>query len=192
MTRMTGLTRREFLDFVARQSAAASIAASALLVACRSTADRRSALGLDANATKTLIALIDEIVPAVSGMPAASQVGTLAYFELLAGTESKLAETVQATVRGVEALGRERFANGLSLIRPEQRRVAVSAFSEANPALFAQIRNYVYEGYYLDPRVWELLGYEPHPTGSGGPKMASFDAALLSRVRAMPIRYRKV
>ena len=60
---MKALTRREFLELAATRSVAAGIAANALLSACRSTADRPSALGLDTSATKTLIAFIDEIIP---------------------------------------------------------------------------------------------------------------------------------
>ena len=189
---MASLTRREFLDLVARQSTAASIAATGVLSACRSTADRRSALGLGPDATGTLIALIDEIIPAASGMPAASQVGTLAYWELLAGVEAELVTVVETAIRRVDAASREQFGRPFAETRSNDRRAAVSAFSEADAALFAQLRNYIYEGYYLDPLVWERLEYEPFPTGSGGPKMAPFDAALLTRVRAMPRRYREV
>lgn len=61
---MRHLTRREFLEFTARQSVGASLAANVLLASCMPTADQSSALGLNASETATLIALIDEIIPA--------------------------------------------------------------------------------------------------------------------------------
>lgn len=188
---MTCLTRREFLELAATRSVVASIAANALLSGCRSTADRRSALGLDANETKTLIALIDEIIPAAEGMPAASEAGTLAYFELLSATEPSLGEMVRAVVRRADDLSRGRTQKILFLAAPGERRVIASALAQSDEARFAGIRDYVYEGYYLQPRVWAAMGYEPYPTHSGGPEMTPFDSALLNRVRAMTIRYRK-
>ena len=189
---MGSLSRREFLELAARQSVSASIAATAVLSACRSTADQSSALGLDGRSTKTLIALIDEIIPASGDMPAASEVGTLAYFELLAPADPQLALTLQTTVRGADALSRKRFGKGLTSTATTQRGEVLSALAEADKVEFGRLRNYVYEAYYLQPRVWKLLGYDPYPTSSAGPHMAPFDPALLRRVRALPRLYRKV
>jgi len=184
------LTRREFLELAARQSLGASIAAMAALSACGPTATLKSTLGLDARHTESLIALIDQIIPADASMPAASQAGTLAYFELLAASEPALADSVQAAVRAADALSRERFSTDLSGLAEARRTAVITAFEKTDPALFARVRDYVYEGYYLQPKVWNLIGYEPFPTGSGGPHMAPFDPALLQRVRAMASRYK--
>jgi len=177
---MTPLTRRAFLQLAAEQSVTASVAVTALLAACRSTAGHPSALGLDRGSTKTLIRLIDEVIPASDGMPAASQAGTLAYLELLAETDPGLTETVHAVVRTAQALTHSAGAT------------VASKLMEADPTGFARLRTYVYEGYYLQPQVWKLLGYEPYPTSAPGPSMAPFSTALLERVRAMPRRYRAV
>jgi len=185
---MALLSRREFLHLIAVRSAAASFAAGTLLSACDS-GERPSALGLGADATQTLIALVDEIIPPTDGMPAASQVGTLAYFELLATSETKLVSTVQTAIRTVDAISEQQSGRHFAQTPSSDRRAVVSALASADSALFLQLRNLVYEGYYLDPQVWERLAYEPYPTGSGGPKMTSFDQALLTRVRAMPKRY---
>ena len=174
------LSRRAFLELAAEQSLTASLAASALLAACRSTADRVSALGLDRRSMKTLISLIDEIIPASDGMPAASQAGTLAYFELLAPTDPGLSETIQGALHA---------ATGLA---PARGTTLAAQLAESDPALFARLQTYVYEGYYLQPQVWELLDYEPYPTSAQGPAMAPFDSMLLQRIRAMPRRYRIV
>jgi hypothetical protein len=176
---MTSLTRRAFLELAAEQSLAASLAATTLLAACRATADRPSALALDRRSTKMLLVLIDEIIPASDGMPAASRAGTLAYFELLAGTDPGLPETVHRALRAANAL-----APGSTTI--------AAKLAETDPALFTRLRTYVYEGYYLQPQVWSLLGYEPYPTGAPGPSMAPFTPTLLQRIRAMPRRYRTV
>jgi hypothetical protein len=177
---MTPLTRRAFLELAAKQSLAASLAATSLLAACRSTAEQASALGLDRSSTKTLIALMDEIIPASDAMPAASQAGTLAYFELLATADSGLPETIQGALRAVNAPS---SSAGTTI---------AAGLEKSDRPLFARLRTYVYEGYYLQPQIWKQLGYQPYPTSGPGPVMAPFRPALLDRVKAMPKRYRTV
>ena len=191
---MKQLTRREFLEIAARQSVTASIAASALLESsCLRSPESASALGLDAGATEALIAMVDEIIPAADGMPAASQAGTLTYFELLAASEKALAETVRASVRTANALSQERFGGRFASVSREQRVEILSAFEKGgDAALFGKLRNYVYEAYYLQPRVWALIGYDPYPTNAPGPHMEPFDQALLNRVRTMSPLFKEV
>jgi hypothetical protein len=189
---MPSLTRREFLDLAARQSAGASLAASFLLASCRSGDAGPSALGLDRPSTQDLIALLDEIIPASDGMAAASEAGTLPYFELLAASEPKLARTVSESLSTVGALAADRHGKRFAALPRDRRRETVAAFAQASPDLFGALRTYVYEGYYLQPRVWGLLGYEPYPTNGPGPSMASFDPATLDRVRSMRRLWREV
>jgi hypothetical protein len=141
---------------------------------------------------RTLITLIDEIIPASGELPAASKAGTLAYFELLAGTDPGLSETLHAALRAANALAQARLGNELASIRSSARTTIVAAFAETDPVLFARLQTYVYEGYYLQPGIWKLLGYEPYPTNSRGPSMAPFSPSMLQRIRAMPRRYRAV
>jgi hypothetical protein len=189
---MARLTRRAFLELAAEQSLTASLAATALLAACRSTADRSSALGLDSRSMRTLITLIDEIIPASGEMPGASQAGTLAYFELLAGTDPSLSQTLHAALRSANALAQARFGKELTSIPSTSRTTIVAALAQSEVSVFAGFRTYVYEGYYLQPEIWKLLGYEPYPTTSQGPSMAPFSPSMLERIRAMPRRYRAV
>ena len=191
---MKQLTRREFLEIAARRSVTAGIAAGVLLESsCLRSPEDTSALGLDSSGTETLIAVIDEIIPAADGMPAASEAGTLPYFELLAASESALPETVQASLRIANAHSQERFGESFGSISREQRGEILSAFeTSGDAALFLKLRNYVYEAYYLQPRVWALIGYDPHPTNAAGPQMEPLDQTLLNRVRALSPLYKEV
>lgn len=189
---MKRLSRREFLDLGARQSVGASIAAGFLLANCRPGEDRPSALGLDRQATDHLIVLLDELIPASDGMPAASEVGTLPYFELLATSEPKLAETVNRSLSTVGTLATDRYSERFAALSRDRRGQVVAAFAQSSPDLFGRLRTYAYEAYYLEPRVWRRLGYEPYPTGRAGPSMEPFDPAMLDRVRTMGQRWREV
>lgn len=186
------LTRREFLEWAATRSVGASLAAGVVMAACRPTADQSSALGLDPEGAETLVALIDEILPASGGMPAASQTGTVAYLELLAGEDPGVGEGVRAAVERVDDLAGQRYGNRLSALGAVDRTAAVTLLAESSPDEFDPLRDSVYEAYYLDPVVWRLLGYEPYPTGTAGPEMTPFDPALLARVRRGSYSYREV
>lgn len=191
---MKQLTRREFLEIAAQRSVMAGIAASVLLnSSCRRSPEDTSTLGLDAGGTETLIAVIDEIIPSADGMPAASEAGTLAYFELLAESEPALPQTLQAGLRTAGALSQEHFGENFSSISRDQRVEILSTFEKSgNADLFRTLRNYVYEAYYLQPRVWALIGYDPYPTNAAGPQMEPFDQTLLNRVRAMAPLFKEV
>ena len=180
------LTRREFLERAARQSVGARLAAVGLLAACRSTEDEPSPLDLSAADTERLILLIDEIIPSERDMPAASEAGTLAYFELLAQELPELRGTVRESLEAVESTAEEEVGRPFEALSTEDRHAVVRAFEAAAPALFDELRVRVFEGYYLQPRVWSLMGYAPHPTGEAGPSMEPFDPTLLDRVRRMP------
>ena len=146
----------------------------------------------------TLTAVIDEIIPAEEGMPSASEAGALRYFrQLAAGVPERLAppvpdlvQTLGGVLEAVEAGSRERFtARFLELSAPQ--RIAVLVVPVTLPP-FGAFSTLVYEAYYVQPTVWEIIGYEPFPTGEAGPRMEPFDDAALDRVRATPTLYREV
>lgn len=188
---MARLTRREFLEIAGRQSVATSMIGAFLLTSCRVAPGDFSALGVDRDGLGHFIALIDEIIPRTGGIPAASEVGTMPYLELLAESEPQLPITARESLRVLDALSAGQSARSIGELAPSARGELVARFAEASPELFARLRTYVYEGYYLQPAVWKELGYEPFPTLAPGPIMEPFDPALLNRVRAMPRLYRE-
>lgn len=189
---MGKLTRRQFLERAARQSVGAHVAAMALLAACRSTEDEPSPLDLDAADAERLIMLIDEIIPSDGDMPSAGEAGTLAYFELLSQELPELRTTVRESLGAVESIADEEAGRSFVALSVEGRQEVVRAFETASPALFDELRVRVYEAYYLQPRVWSVMGYLPYPTGEAGPSMEPFDPALLDRVSRMPPFFREV
>lgn len=58
--------------------------------------------------------------------------------------------------------------------------------------LFSSLRDYVYEAYYTQPRVWKLIGYEFYATNKSGPPMKAFDESPLAQVRKKPKLYKEV
>lgn len=194
-------TRRKFLraglasSVVVGAGAVSSIVPPKAQGRDRSTPQREKPTpsGLSPHARDVVRAAMDEIIPSGDGMPAASEVGCLEYLDRLARKESTIAKELEKSLSALEEVSRDRFKNSfLTLSRP-QRVEALKGLEKQKPAtLFANLRDYVYEAYYIQPRVWKLIGYEFYPTDQAGPRMKPFDESVLARVRKMPKFYREV
>jgi len=114
-------------------------------------------------------------------MPAASGAGTLAYLELLAGTEAQLVDTAEAAVVAADRFGREQVGKPFTSIAAPERVRVVTTLAEREKVLFKRLRDYVYEGYYLQPQVWARLGYGSSFTTGAGVNPTSTIGALALR-----------
>lgn len=134
-----------------------------------------------------LEAAMDEIIPAGDGMPAASEIGGVEYLERVAETDAKVTGEIKAALA---ALGRQ-SARPFHELDHEARVRALKKLEGQDPEQFGHLRDYVYESYYTQPRVWKLIGYEFYPTDHAGPRMEPFDESILEDVRKMPKLYRE-
>jgi hypothetical protein len=62
----------------------------------------------------------------------------------------------------------------------------LKSYEIENEALFTQLKNFVYESYYVNPEIWKRINYEFHSTGTAGPSMEPFDPSLLDRIKKTP------
>ncbi len=141
---------------------------------------------------KTLSSMMDEIIPHSDGMPAASEVGGVEYLQTLCRSLPGLRDDLKRSLAEVDELSRAHFGKSFrSLTKTEQIETLVK-LEKAKPKLFATLRDYTYEAYYIQPRVWKLIDYTFYPTNEGGPKMKPFDESVLAEVRRKPKFYREV
>jgi Gluconate 2-dehydrogenase subunit 3 len=135
---------------------------------------------------------MDELIPAGDGMPAASEVDSVNYLDDLAGENEQVAKELRASLNALEEVSNGHFKTSFLSLSRELRVKALITLEERNPNSFRDLRDYVYEAYYLQPRVRQLIGYEPHPTNGPGPMIQPFDESLLAAVRKKPKHYREV
>ena len=83
-------------------------------------------------------------------MPAASEVGGVAYLENLMVAEP-----------GIGHMLKECLVFLSSESARADRVAALKTLEVNSPASFALLRDSVYEAYYTQPQVWKLIGYEP-------------------------------
>jgi hypothetical protein len=134
-----------------------------------------------------LHAVMDEIIPAGDGMPAASEAGGVAYLERIAATDATVASDLR---NALAALGKC-CTEALNQLDHAGRVAALRKLEADDAVQFAHLRDYVYESYYTQPKVWKLIGYEFYPTDHPGPHMEPFDESILREVRNMPKLYRE-
>jgi Gluconate 2-dehydrogenase subunit 3 len=167
-------TRREFL--------AASAAAPLITIETRAAAPV-----FNEHDRAALHAAMDEIVPAVDGMPAASEIGGVEYLERIAAADANVAVEIRNALTALAKCS----AGDFQTLEHQPRVAALQKLESEAPLEFAHLRDYVYESYYTQPKVWKLIGYEFYPTDHPGPHMEPFDESILSDVRKRSKLYRE-
>lgn len=188
-------TRRKFLQTGLVGSLAVG-ARSALNTGAAALATEQkskvAAHGLSATHRATLRAAMDEIVPAVDDMPAASAVGGIEYVSRISREDAALRKSIVESLAGLDGLSKKLKAKPFTSLTRSQRVETLKAYERQSAARFVTLRDFTYEAYYTDPRVWKLIGYELHPTNEVGPRVKPFDESVLAQVKKMPRRYREV
>lgn len=165
-------TRREFL--------AASAAAPLIAIETRAAV-------FDERERAVLQAAMDEIIPSMDGMPAASDAGGVSYLERVAGADATVANEIRNALLALAKCSTDPFEQ----LAHEARVAALRKLESENSLEFAHLRDYVYESYYTQPKIWKLIGYEFYPTDHPGPDMQPFDESILADVRKRPKLYRE-
>jgi hypothetical protein len=190
-------SRRKFLETGLKSSVVASGARLAGFVPLSALATKPARAAAPAVFTgaerETLRAAMDEIVPAADAMPAASEVGGVEYLERVAGEDAEVRAQLRMSLTTLAELSKKEEGAPFSKLSRQQRVKMLRALEARKPAsLFATLRDFTYEAYYTNPRVWKLIGYEFHATNHAGPAMKPFDETVLANVRKRGKLYREV
>ena len=139
-----------------------------------------------------LKAAMDEIIPKSENMPSASQVGGIEYILSVIEEYPELIEGFRQVLTKLKEHSKAMAHAEFEKLDNQSRIETLKKFEQVQPDLFKVLKNFVYESYYINEKVWKLIGYEPYPTLSAGPEMEPFDERLLDRVKQLPVLYKKV
>ena len=157
------------------------------------TQEKLSTTDLDETARKSLQVAMDEIIPAVNGMPSASDIGGVEYLDRLARQNSEMRSDLLKSLAALEKASQRLYRTGFSSLGRRERIESLKKLENgANPEHFAHLRDFVYESYYTQPKIWKLIGYDHYSTDQSGPRMKPFDESVLSAVKKKPKLYREV
>jgi len=163
-----------------------------LPLACAKTKKSESDSDLDVAQQKTLQFAMDEIIPANKKMPSASEIGSVAYVLKIILELPDLSPLFQSLTDKIEAQSLQNSNAGFSDLKKEERVNILRNFEQTEPELFKVLKDFTYESYYTNEKVYELIQYEPYPTGTTGPTMEPFNEKLLDRVKNIPPMYTKI
>ena len=192
----TRWTRRRFLEVGLTGSIAAGSGALGCLGQASATVPapgaKSAAAELEPQERALLRAAVEEIIPAGDGMPSASEVGAVEYLDRLASEAPDIKKALRESLTALQGVSRRVFKKGFTALAHSDRVTVLTKLEKQSaPEPFKELRDLTYEAYYTNPRVWKLVGYEPHPTNGPGPHMKPFDEASLAKVRQMPKFYRE-
>src|ERR1700722_19905171 len=170
-------TRRIFLS--------ASAATPVLISAIQPAVQALAQAGKD-----TLKTVMDLVIPASDGMPSASEAGGLRYLRNLMERDKDIAAVIRNCLAVVDAFSARSFKRPFPQLEKNDQIAVLKDMENRAPGDFDALRAYIYESYYTQPAIWELIGYKLYPTDHTGPHLKPFDDSLLEKVRNMPKLYR--
>jgi hypothetical protein len=143
---------------------------------------------------RMLRAAADVIIPAQGEMPAASAVGAVRYIERIAGTDQKLAAVLFDGLHAIEAHAATTHSARFDLVGADEQAEILARFEKSDTPVgfFGALRDLVYEGYYTQPRIQKLLGYNFRSGRRRTAPLEPFDEERVARVRQMAPLYRQV
>ena len=194
---MKKMSRRKFLEAGAMSSAAVIGGMAVKLPVLRAQPDslkpETPTSALNAGERALLQNAMDEIIPAGDGMPAASEVGSMAYLDGLTVTYPRVANELHGSLSALDSLCRRSQHSSFSKLTHGKRVEVLTALEKQDPAAFRSLQQLVYEAYYTRPAVWKLIGYNFYPTDAMGPPVKKvWNDAVLAKVRKKPKGYREV
>jgi hypothetical protein len=138
----------------------------------------------------TLKTVMDLVIPASEGMPSASEAGGLRYLRGLMLRDKDTGTDITKGLAVVDAFSARSFRKPFHQLERNDQIAVLKDMENGAPGVFDVLRAYIYESYYTQPAIWELIGYKLYPTDHTGPHMKPFDDSLLEKVRNMPKLYR--
>jgi hypothetical protein len=184
-------SRRKFLSASTAAPIVAPLALNLVTTIEAAPGSATSSASLTQQELNTLRVAMDEIIPAVDGMPAASEAGGLQYLKPIVAADTEIASNIRKSLDALNKCSGQLFGKAFDQLDLKARISALSKLEAAANVEFTSLRDYVYEAYYTQPSVWKLIGYEFYPTDHPGPHMSPFDDSILAEVRKRPKLYRE-
>ncbi len=134
-----------------------------------------------------LEAIMDRMIPAVGGLPAAGQMGLTAEIVQLAAKQKRFEDLFDSATAAFESSSPD-FLTSSESVQDEN----LKTFESNNPEHFNTIRTIVYIVYYKDSRVHKRIGWDGQPPQPQGYEMDPWDESVLVNARKREPFWRKV
>lgn len=151
---------------------------------------------LDPGRAATLRAWTATLIPAAGRRPDAGSVGAAEYIDATVHLVPSIRPALFHGIDEVERLARSKAGRAFTECSTEEREEALRRLQAADDSdAFNMVNDFTYEAYYGNPNVLAAIEAENGWHGTGpmtGSAMTAFDTSELTRVLALPPRYREV
>ena len=185
-------SRRKFTKAVISAQVLLASGVLTIPLACVETQKTEGDSYLDNSQKETLKFAMDEIIPANKKMPSASEIGSVDYVLKILEKIPEISPLFLSLTDKIEIQSLQQSNTSFTKLEKEERITILTNMEQTDPELFKVLKDFTYESYYTSEKVYELIKYEPHPTGTVGPKMKPFDEKLLDRVKNISPMYTKI
>ena len=134
--------------------------------------------------------VLDRLVPAGRGFPAAGALGIGAHLEHVAGTTPAARRLFVEGLRQIAIAGERVRPAGFAALTGDEQDSVLERLERDQPAFFEVLVRQTYSGYYSHPAVLPLLG-EDSPPQPHGHRVEPFANDLVDRVRRSTFTYRQ-
>ena len=135
--------------------------------------------------------VLNRIVPAEDDFPGAGDLGIASYVHGVAAESAALADLFVAGLARIQTVAAVDTGKGFQNLSPEEKDGVLQRVEQEQPDFFMALVQHAYNGYYTNPAIFPLIGYEGHPPQPLGYAMKPFDPALLENVRKRAPFYRQ-
>ena len=185
-------SRRKFSKAVISAQLLLATGVLSFTVSCEAKEKLNNSEPLNKSQQAILKIAMDAIIPESDKMPAVSKVGGLDYISDILTELPDIKGLFESLLQKIDATSIKKYDSQFVRLNSEERIHLLQEFEQRENGLFNVLKSFVYESYYLNPIIWERIGYESYPTGTAGPTMEPFDNASLARVQTLPPSYKKI
>jgi len=130
-----------------------------------------------------LTGVINRIIPAQDSLPGAGDLGIAAYIEDAAAGTPELTSLFNGGLAQIDVAAGRGSAEGFEALSNTDKDELLRSIEAANPVFFGHLVLQTYNGYYTDPKVFDLIGYTIPKLAPPGSQPELLDVSLLDQQR---------
>ena len=130
-----------------------------------------------------LTEVINRIIPAKDDMPGAGSLGIAFFVEDAAATTPSLTRLFNEGLAQISMATGQGLERGFDNLSNAAKDDLLRSIEAANPMFFDQLVLQTYNGYYTNPEVFKLIGYEVPKPAPPGSHLELLDVSLLNQQR---------
>jgi hypothetical protein len=134
--------------------------------------------------------VLDRLVPADAGFPAAGDLGLAAHLESVAGATPVARRAFVEGLRQIAMAAERLRPDGFAALTGDQQDSVLQGIEKERPEFFEMLVRQTYAGYHSHATVLRLLGEEGPPQPRGH-RIDPFPLGAVDRVRQNPSTYRQ-